>query len=218
MVTLSVGCLNVRGLSSMWKHTCFLDVVRSHKIDVMVATETKMDKLQAFSTLLNDYDKIMSPCQTRWKSGVVLFQKNMALQICTIFKDSESELVILDITLWGKTFKLIGIYASSTEGKRNYFYSHLENVLVTSKALVMLGHLNAILDARQDSVGSNCKYSNSRYVDLLKRFKLADRCRLDSPSVPKWTWSNYEGSIRSYIGRIIVNSRDKDSFSCTQFT
>lgn len=54
MVAFCVGCLNVCDLSSNCNRTCFLDDPRSHKIDIMVATEIELDKLWVFSNLLKD--------------------------------------------------------------------------------------------------------------------------------------------------------------------
>lgn len=60
-------------------------------------------------------------------------------------------------------------------------------------------------------VGSNSRKSNSRFDDLLKLLRLADRYRLDDSSVPTWTWSNDDRSIKSYIDMV-------DSFSFSQFS
>lgn len=184
MVSLCASCLTVHGLSSKWKQTCFLNDLRSHKIDI-VATETKLKKLLAFSNLLKGYEKNRSPNQTEDKGGVVvLIQKKLAMQTCTIFVDLEGDLVNLDLTFSGRTFRLIGIYMPCLLGKQNEFYQHLENFLVRSMTIVMSGNFNAILDSCLYNIGSTGRKCNSHLINLLKWFRLADRFRLENLRVP----------------------------------
>ncbi|XP_014775867.1 uncharacterized protein LOC106873154 [Octopus bimaculoides] len=205
----------MRVLSSKWKQACFLDDLRSHDMHVMVATETNLDSLQTFSPLLNGYEKIMSPSQTRDHGGVlVLARKGLALQTSTVYVNPEGGLVVLDVTYSGKAFRLIRIYAPCARGLQTDFYRRLENFLVTSKTLVVLGDYNAIVDAHIDSVGSSDRKVNSRFVDLLKKFQLADGYRPDHPNVPEWTWVNGDSRFKSYLDRIVIRARDKASFSC----
>lgn len=78
----------------------------SHSIDVMVARETKLRRLQGFSSLLNDYEKVMS-CEVGRNRIVVLIRKKQGLAE-TIFVDPGGEWVALNLTE-KKSFKLIGV-------------------------------------------------------------------------------------------------------------
>lgn len=63
------SCINVRGLASKWKQTCLLDNIRTLKIDICVVTESKLSGPQAFTPLLNGYEKLIFPSQ--WDGGGV---------------------------------------------------------------------------------------------------------------------------------------------------
>lgn len=88
-----------------------LNNFRAHRIDVMVVTGTKLNNSRALSLLLVDYEQIMSPCQPGGKGDVVvLSRKSLGLQVCTVFIDPESRLVVLDMTDSGNSFRLVGVY------------------------------------------------------------------------------------------------------------
>lgn len=82
---------------------------------------------------------------------------------------------------------------------------------------MVLVDFNSILDALQGCVGSFNEKENLLLNDLLKRFQLTDCYRPYHLRMPVWTWSNGNGSFRSYLGRILVRARDKSSFNCPVF-
>lgn len=88
------------------------------------------------------------------------------------------------VTYSSKACRLTGIYSPSAQSQQTDFYRPLENFLVASKTLVMLGDYNVILDARLDRDGSAGRRFNSCFIDLLKCSQLAARYRLEHPSLP----------------------------------
>lgn len=100
----------------------------------MVELETKLDSLRTFSHLLDDYEKVISPCWPRGKGGVVvLYCKSLALQVSTIFVNPEGRLAVLEVTYSSKCFRLVSIYTTQKGPIQNNFYKCLEAFLVTSK-------------------------------------------------------------------------------------
>lgn len=127
----------------------------------------------------------MSLVQTGGRIGVVGLIHKILASIRKV-----GLLVVLDMAYSCKTFRLIGIYAPYARKILSDYYWHLENFLMTSKTLAILGHYNAILDARLDSSGSTDRYVNSRLNDLFMHFQLVDLYRIGHTSVPVWTWIN----------------------------
>lgn len=97
---------------------------------------------------------------------MVLILKTLALQSRTLFVDPEGESVVLDLTFNNKTVRLTGIYAPCLSGKRNELYRRLEEFLVISKTIVILGYFNAILNTRLGIVGSPGRRYNPHLRDL----------------------------------------------------
>lgn len=87
----------------------------SHKVDLVVATEARLNKLQAFSTLLNGYEKFISLIQPRGGGGegvIVVLRKNLDLETRAVSVDPEGRLVVFDVTHNSdKVFRLVAVYA-----------------------------------------------------------------------------------------------------------
>lgn len=73
-----------------------------------------MDKQEAFSQLLKDYEKRITPGGRR--GVVVSYRKTLTLQVSIVFVESEDRLVILDVMYFNKSFRLVGIYAPNRSG------------------------------------------------------------------------------------------------------
>lgn len=139
-------CLNIRGLCSLWRPACLLDNPRSHNINEMVATETNLNRPQALSTLLNDYEKAMSyslaeGTEESWSCFAKACLADMDHLCGPRWWAGRSESDIHE-----KGFRLIGIYAPSCNNRFSDFFRSLERFLVTSKTIFMLGYLNIVLD------------------------------------------------------------------------
>ena len=148
----------------------------------------------------------------------VLFRKGLGLEIRPIFKDPEGKLVVLDVnSSEGGAFRLVAAYAPTGAG-RPAFFRRLEDFLGTSRSLVLAGDWNAILDARWDYEGMADRRGGCKSLtNMLSRFQLTDRFRLDYPTAPMWTWANSSGSARSYLDRIFCRLADRDSIGCPHF-
>lgn len=117
----------------------------------------------------------------------------------------------------GKSFRLVAAYALCTVGQPDIFRS-LQNFWGTSHTLVLFGHFNTIFDASVNYVGSTCvTKGNSCHDDLHNHFQQADRYRLEFSNITVWTWSNSNGSSRSYLDWIIVRKLDKDIVRSSYF-
>lgn len=132
MTKFNVACLNVHDLTVVRRQAGLIDNVRVHRINAMVATETKLSSLQSFIHFLADNEKIMSLCQAGEKGGViVLYCKSSALEVSTFFVDPEGKLV----------------YTSHKWQWYKMSFLDMETYMVTSKILVFLGDFNAMLNA-----------------------------------------------------------------------
>ena len=83
------------------------------------------------------------------------------------------------------------IYALNIAVERVSFFRRLAPFLDDSKRLVLMGDWNAILDPRIDKVGqgaSRLGRCESSLVDLMSRYGLVDRFRLDHPGWEMWMW------------------------------
>lgn len=86
--------MNVRGLGSSWKQTCFLNDLSSFYLDVcIVITDVKLTDSSAFSPLQEGYKKFISPGR-QGRGVVVLLKKDSSLKVCTIFLDQEGKVRI----------------------------------------------------------------------------------------------------------------------------
>lgn len=80
----------------------------------------------------------------------------------------------------------------------------------------MLGDFNAVVNAQIDCIGSTNRKGNPGFKWLLGSYNLADGYSLDDPSSPVWTSLNMNVSYKSYIDRIMIRERDRDTVSCSQ--
>ncbi len=220
-MAIRVGCLNVRGLGSAWKQGHLLNDLRSLNMDVVAITETRISDTRALAPIFDDFEVHASLSRREMGGGgvAVFFRKSLGLEVRKIFLDPDGKLVVLDVDgSEGAAFRLVAVYAPTGAGRPDFF-RRLEPFLGTSRSLVVLGDFNGILDARWDCVGlaNNRRGGCKSLVNLLRRFQLSDRYRLDFPNTPLWTWSKRDGSSRSYLDRILVRAADKNSVGCPQF-
>ena len=107
-MSVCFGCLNVRGLGSNWKQGRFLHDLQSRDVDVFVATETRLRGPRDLLPLLNGYEKYFSPCRETGGGGVLVLLKNDRVsEKKLVFSDLGGRLVVLDLTISGKTFRLV---------------------------------------------------------------------------------------------------------------
>lgn len=55
-----------------------------------------------------------------------------------------------------------------------------------------------------------------QHAPTREHYKLVNHYKLDNPWCPLWSWSGTDGFSRSYLDRIIIRQRDKDTVSCLQ--
>lgn len=105
MAPINVVCLYVHCFTSKLKQACLLHDMISRR-NVRIATESKLNNARTFSKFLAEYEKVVSPYLLEVKEGIwVLYRKNFALLVSTVFIDPECNMVVFNMNYDDKYFR-----------------------------------------------------------------------------------------------------------------
>ena len=131
------------------------------------------------------------------------------LMLTLFLQVMEGRLVVADVAVKSFKFQLVAVYAPNTAVERVPFFRRLAPFLDDSKRLVLMGDWNVILDPKIDKVrrgASGLGRCKSSLVDLMTRYDLVDRLRLDHPGREIWTWldSSPSAKVGSYLDSVKI--------------
>ena len=123
-----------------------------------------------------------------------------------VFAGDGGWFVVADVAVKNFEFRVVVVYAPNSIGERRSFFRQLEPFLDDRKRIILVGDWNTILDPKIDKAGRGISGSDrceSCLIDLMARYDLVDRFRVDHSGREMWTWLDISPSVRvrTYLDR-----------------
>ena len=107
-------------------------------------------------------------------------KKTSNRSVCSCSFGSGGQIYILDVTIKDKTFRLIRVYGPNASNELPAFFRHIGPYVIPSKAVILVGDWNAVLDPNLDrgatSAGTNT-LDVRHFREFVERFYLVDKFR-----------------------------------------
>ena len=175
-MALNIASLIARRLRDSSKCVRLLAELSNLCVHVTAVQETHFTCETDYQVVENDF-VVFSAFDSRWSAGISLGRSLGA----TVFASDRGRLVVADVAVKTFEFWVAAVYAPNSAAERRPFFRRLGS----SKRTVLVGDWNAILDLRKRLVGSG--RCDSSLINLLAKFDLIDRFRLDQPGREMWT-------------------------------
>ena len=146
---------------------------------------------------------------TNSRGVAILFRENFECKIISINKDSEGNLIHLDIETQGTKIKLLNIYAPNIDNPS--YFRRVENLLLESNNdyNVLCGDFNLVLDPSKDS--HNYKHINNPkarqvVLEMLSKCELKDIFRFCHPEDKRYTWRRKNPLKQGTLDYFLISS------------
>ena len=126
----SIVSLNVRGLAAATKRKAIFTWLAQHKFDIIYLQETH-SHIEIESAWKNEWGgkMIMSHGTSNSRGCMILFRKNLDIEVLEINTDVNGRLITLNCNIMDENFILTNIYAPNLEPDQVKFISELEGHL-----------------------------------------------------------------------------------------
>ena len=215
MMDLRLASLNGRGLRSDSKRSQLLLYLQRRGIDICCLQETHFDSNFYEGILARDYLSFSACFDSRSRGVTWLVSRRLDASCALVLSDPAGRLCVLDVTIKGKVFRLIGVYGPNATSELPAFFRRIEPYVVPSKRVILVGDWNAVLDPNLDrgatSAGTNPL--DARYFrEFVQQLDLVDKFRERHPNKIVWTWTGRGASAQlySYLDRVLVKRVDLD--------
>ena len=151
------------------------------------------------------------------KGVAVLFNRNYAFNFKTICKDTDGRLIVVDLDIQDKQFRLINVYAPNLPSERcKFITSKVKPYTKTDREIIYGGDHNCILDLDLDKTNVACyptKLQNKsqpgkdtkEMLDLMSCANLEDIWRRRNPTSVKYTWNHKGKNLGSRIDYWLIS-------------
>ena len=118
-----------------------------------------------------------------------------------VLSDPAGKLCVLDVTIKGKAFRLIGVYGPNATSELPAFFWCIELYVIPSKRVILVGDWNAVLDPNLErgaiSAGTNTLDAR-HFRKFVEQFDLIDKFHERHPNKNAWTWTGRGASAHLY--------------------
>ena len=207
--------VNARGLRSDSKRIRLRSHLEDRGVDICVIQETHFDSSFHEDILSGVYEPFSAFFDGRSRGVTWLVSRSLKASCTLVFSDPQGRLCVLDITIKGKVFRLIGVYGPNTKSELPDFFRGIEPYMTSARPVILAGDWNAVLDPSIDRGGARRDTNNldsKRFRNFVQRFDLVDKFRELHPNRVEWTWTGRgaSGQLSSYIDRVLVRRVDLD--------
>lgn len=203
---------NVRGLNNQNKRKSIFNFIERKKIDVCFIQESHSSLAEEQNWENQWGGNIIFNHGARNARGVmILVRKNFDLKIVNMAKDNQGRLIELNCLIQGSPYKLINIYAPTTEMLRLNFFKNLklqierEDEEDYKSNIILGGDFNLVQDINLDRKGGSNDFSAvyKKGIDVFEGIKneinLVDIWRIRNPLVKRFTWRRKNPLISSRL-------------------
>ena len=192
MDKVKIVSLNVRGIQDEKKRKELFNFLRNQKANIILLQETH----------LKPSDVLM--CDRQWGNkgvynhgstnsrGVAIFTNpRISMNIQLVYKDSEGRVIIVEVTIEGKTFIIINVYGPNKD--ETEFYKKLGEKMIEleNSNIILMGDFNLVLDPKQDRIDGKQYQPHSVKIlnDITEAFNLVDIWRVRNPDTKFFSWT-----------------------------
>jgi len=205
MVVINLASLNVRGLNNYTNRNRMFDNFYSKLLDIVFMQETYCSDIEIHKKWEKHWGggSIFSSFGTAHYAGVSILISKFFLNYCAslVYSDSDGRIIIVDLTIENKTFRLINIYAPTVPGDRvawlNTLTPWLQNT--SNKQIIWGGDFNYVENTRLDKIGgiaSNGTIGSEYTARAQINFQLFDAYRFKHPYTVATTWRSSDVATR----------------------
>ena len=201
---------NCRGLKDKEKRYDVVNYIRDMKADITCLQDTHLTEndTSAFKNIWNG-EFILHGKHHNSRGVAILFGNHIEYTILNTEKDTEGNLLIIDLQVTEIKLKLINIYGPNTDDV--HFYENVSDRIRRNELdyIVWCGDFNMTLNPSLDSYNySKINNPNSRnYVlNLLTEQNLIDLYRNCYPNTKRYTWRRKNPIKQARLDYFIVSS------------
>ena len=225
-MAINIASLNARGLRDS---SCAARVLRSlidFQLDVVALQETHFASSLDERVFRNHFDVFSSYGIPSGRGVSLLIRQSLEAVVNVVFRDDEGRLLVADLKIDEKQFRIVIVHAPCNTRKRRNFLTTLEPYLTDPKRTISVGDWNSILDPEIDRAGKGnggngwSGNPDDTLINFIAEHRLVDRYRHEHPKTKVWTWTNSNTEVvtnRSYLDRFLVRRADVDFLSCPSF-
>jgi exonuclease III len=206
---IRIQTLNCNGFLQKHKQHELCRSVNENNIDIVCLQETHISTL-AIGCEIESRLK----CKALWgfgtprARGVGILIFNYEYEISKFEFDTDGRFMYLDLSIGGRSLRVINIYAPNIAAERRRFFMDLSPFFVTNRDIIFCGDFNCVMDTRIDKVGGNLENGtegSEEIKSICRDFRLVDYYRVLRPRSVAYTWYFAGNNIGCRLDRIYVS-------------
>ena len=192
MSVIKIGSMNCRGLASdkVKRRDIFCRCRAAYDISILVDTHCAPEKENQWLTEWG-YKGHFSSLSSTSRGVAILFKNSFEYKVHREIKDKRGNFLILDISISGHRFTLVGIYGPNDDDPN--FFKDLETkiLFIDNSSVIAVGDWNIVLDYEKDTFNyqrQNNPKSQKRVHEMMDTLDLHDIWRIHHTDVHRYTW------------------------------
>jgi len=138
-----------------------------------------------------DLNFIINGKNRKSRGVAVFFSNNFEYEIKNIYKDTEGNLLVIDIKISDMEILIVNVYGPNQDSPN--FYTKIGEIIENSEQeyVLICGDLNMVLDPVKDSqnyININNPHARETFLGLLSQYNLIDTYRQFNPDKKRYTW------------------------------
>ena len=189
LVVLSANC---QGLQNKNKRMDVIDYFQKTKAAIICLQDTHWTPSDESNVrTIWKGDCILNGCSSNSRGVAILFNTNFEYKILSVHKDTEGNMLSVDINIGEISITLINIYGPNRDSPD--FFGKIKAIIETSNQMytIICGDLNLVLNPQLDCdqyKHVNNPKSRDTVIELMNTFDLKDTFRLMHPFLRRYTW------------------------------
>ena len=151
-MALHLASVNGRGLRSDSKRAKLLRTLQHLDVNICCLQETHFIPSDYESVLSKDFLLFSAYFDSHSRGVSWLISRSLNAACTLVFADPAGRLCVVDATIKGEAFRLIGVYGPNLQSERVSFFSRIDPFVTSSRRVVLVGDWNAVLDPNIDRV------------------------------------------------------------------
>ena len=217
--TVTLSSANVRGLGlhSAFKATDVINYFKDRKYDIICLQDTHWtEKDETKIKNIWGGNCIINGLKTNARGVAILFGNNFEYKLIKTEKDSDGNMVVVDMVLSNLKIKLINIYGPNQDTPS--FYTKLSNYIHENAQdyLIICGDYNLVINPQLDShnyTHINNPKARDTLLSVISDNNLVDIYRHLHPTTKRYTWRMQKPIKQARLDYIFINDTFSDIVS-----
>ena len=211
LVVLSANCQGLQGRDKR------LDVIhylgQSHAGIICLQDTHWTDKDESSIKQIWKGECFLNGKLSNSRGVAILLNKTFEYTVKSVWKDSEGNMITLDMDIGNLPVKLVNLYAPNRDSPQ--FFEKVRDILADNDQIytIICGDLNLVLNPQLDSYKYkhiNNPKSRKLLLELMEIFALKDTFRLLYPNLKRYTWRRKKPLCQARLDYFLVSSNMHD--------